>query len=44
MSKFVPAVKMVLAALLLGAAKLLGIKWNPWVAGSRDNQNEKEVK
>jgi hypothetical protein len=28
-------IKIVLAALLVGFAKLLGIKWNPWIAGEK---------
>lgn len=34
--KFVPAVKLMMACLLVGAAKLLGIKWNPYIAGKKD--------
>ena len=44
MSKFVPAVKMAMAFLIMGVVKLFGIKWNPWIAGGRVNQDEKEVK
>jgi hypothetical protein len=36
-------VKMALAALLMGAVKLLGIKWNPWIAGSQDEDEKEEV-
>lgn len=43
MMKFVPAVKMVMAFMIMGVVKLLGIKWNPWVSSSQD-EDEKEVK
>jgi len=33
-------VKMALAALLVGFAKLFGIKWNPWVAGKKKDEDE----
>lgn len=36
MNKFVPAVKMVVAFVIMGVVKLLGIKWNPWISGKND--------
>jgi hypothetical protein len=43
MKKFVPTVKIVLAFLIMGTVKLLGIKWNPWIAGSQDEDEKEEV-
>jgi hypothetical protein len=33
-------VRIVLAALLMGAVKLLGIKWNPWIAGKKKDKDD----
>jgi hypothetical protein len=36
MNKIVPAVKIVLACLIMGGLSLFRIKWNPWIAGKKD--------
>jgi len=33
-------VKMAFAALLVGMARLLGIKWNPWIAGDKKDKDD----
>lgn len=43
MKEFIPTVKIVLASLVAGVAKLFGITWNPYIAGSQDNKEEEEV-
>jgi len=33
-------IKIVLAALLVGVARLFGIRWNPWIAGKKKDKDE----
>ena len=33
-------VRMAFAALLVGMARLFGIKWNPWIAGDKKDKDD----